>query len=99
MPLRVETGRYVGLPYEERICELCNKGVEDELHVLFVCEIYSAERLELFEHIARQGYINFHSLTDVKKMYLLCTLEARKLAKYIVKIYDKRQQKLYSKSN
>lgn len=40
--LNVETGRYKR-PYiarHERICELCDTGIEDEFHFLFQCPIY-----------------------------------------------------------
>ena len=36
-PIRVEVDRFdhgVYIPIDERICQLCNEGVEDELHVL-----------------------------------------------------------------
>ena len=38
LPLRVETGRFKGLPLQERTCEYClNGSVEDEHHFLFIC--------------------------------------------------------------
>ena len=36
--LRIETGRWQRLPREERICDCVNGGVQDEIHVLTVCE-------------------------------------------------------------
>ena len=36
--LRIETGRYDGTPYIERICELCDGNhVQDEQHIVFDC--------------------------------------------------------------
>ena len=33
LPLTVETGRYSNIPYEERVCRLCDRGdVEDQSH-------------------------------------------------------------------
>ena len=39
--LRLETGRWVGLERNERLCELCYDGVEDVKHVLFHCNLYT----------------------------------------------------------
>ena len=36
--LRVETGRYTGLTYDNRVCRLCDTGaIEDEQHILLEC--------------------------------------------------------------
>jgi hypothetical protein len=34
----IETGRWNGVPKHERICNLCENGIEDEFHYLFICE-------------------------------------------------------------
>ena len=34
LPLEVETGRYTGTPYEQRICKLCRSAPEDQEHFL-----------------------------------------------------------------
>ena len=34
-PIRVETGRYERLSFAERMCPLCNGGIENELHVKY----------------------------------------------------------------
>ena len=42
LPLRVETGRFVGEQVTERLCKLCNRGcVEDETHFLLNCQCYT----------------------------------------------------------
>ena len=36
LPLKIETGRFVGTPKENRLCDICNNGqVEDEFHIEF----------------------------------------------------------------
>ena len=50
LPLRVETGRYVGEPADQRYCTLCTPDVpmaEDERHFLFNCTIYNNLREKL----------------------------------------------------
>ena len=32
-PIRLETGRYERLDVNDRICPICNIGIEDEMHV------------------------------------------------------------------
>ena len=45
LPLRVETGRFRGLPLQERTCEYCLDGsVEDEHHFLFSCNKWDSIR-------------------------------------------------------
>lgn len=34
----VETGRWSGIPKNERICHLCGNGIGDEFHYLFKCQ-------------------------------------------------------------
>ena len=37
LPLEVETGRYVGTPYDQRICKHCKNAPEDREHFLLIC--------------------------------------------------------------
>ena len=39
-----ETGRWQGVPREERICPHCQGGVEDVPHILFFCPLYDPVR-------------------------------------------------------
>ena len=42
--LLIETGRYRGIPRDQRICPLCNSDVEDEFHFFVKCKFYSSLR-------------------------------------------------------
>jgi hypothetical protein len=44
--LRVSRGRWLKLPREQRLCQLCNQpgAVEDERHMVMHCPLYSVER-------------------------------------------------------
>ena len=53
--LQIETGRYnlpAPLPVQERTCWFCTKeqAVEDKLHFLFNCSLYTQERQEFFDY-------------------------------------------------
>ena len=50
-PLRVETGRYEGLPLKERLCPFLSNLVEDEFHVVFECSLYSELRWTFFRKL------------------------------------------------
>ena len=53
LPLKVETGRYRGIPRDERICVSCNLGVvEDEGHVFFKCPKYKELRDQYLNDIS-----------------------------------------------
>ena len=42
--LEIEVGRYARIPLEERICQLCNQGVESEEHYVCECSVFSQVR-------------------------------------------------------
>ena len=55
--LRIETGRYAGLPEAERTSIFCKDHVGDEIHALLDCLLYNEIRLELFQYAQ---YVNNH---------------------------------------
>ena len=51
--IRIETGRYIKLPYSDRVCQQCNSGeVENEYHFLMECEKFLSLRKKLFSKLA-----------------------------------------------
>ena len=63
LPLAVETGRYSGTPYQERVCRLCDRGdVEDQSHFLCICPVFKDLRFQLFNHcnsLSQTFYTNY----------------------------------------
>ena len=51
LPLTVETGRYnkPPIPLSQRLCPFCHHDIEDEVHFLVNCELYSDLRSILFD--------------------------------------------------
>ena len=93
LPLRVETGRYINLKVDERICEQCDLGtVEDELHFLFHCKLYEEEREYFYRDLDEYNILH---MTDVNKLQYCCEEKPRALAKYISKIFEKRKTTQY----
>jgi hypothetical protein len=71
LPLLIETGRWVGIEYESRICKICNSNseVENEYHFLFHCNFYNDQRNNFSERVVHvfPGFIN---LSDNEKIRL-----------------------------
>ena len=89
LPLRVETGRYVGEPIEERKCRLCTQNkIENEFHFLLECEHYSDARNNIFGNLLSELDRN-NLFTHLPNNY------TRKSAKYLTCAYMKRRDTLY----
>ena len=94
LQLRIETGRFRNLPYEQRICQLCELNkVEDEFHFIMECPLYDNVRHELFRKAERQN-LEFYQLHDMPKFIFLISLW-RDLASFIESAWIIRQEKLY----
>ena len=70
--LLIEVGRHMNLPKEERICEICNKGVEDEIHFLVKCDLYETLRKPLFD-ICTELKSQFGYYSDQEKFVFIMT--------------------------
>ena len=69
--IALETDRYNGLEVSERKCFNCRNVVEDEIHVLLHCPLYTELRNELFS-IAEQILNGFQSLNNsIKVSFIL----------------------------
>ena len=100
LPLRVETGRYSRLNYDQRICQVCNKGeVESEIHFMFQCPLYSQERL-LLNVDANRLDNNYKAMTDKEKLILLFNNKhiLKATAGYIKQALAKRTCQIYVSS-
>jgi hypothetical protein len=70
--LNIEKGRYLKLPLEQRICQLCHTDVEDEFHFLMNCDKLIQERVTLFRNIS-DIVPSFTTMSDVEKFMFLLT--------------------------
>ena len=55
-PVRIKTDRYEGLELNRRICPLCKNGIEDEIHVMLHCPVYSNLRKVLLDKAAQKMF-------------------------------------------
>jgi hypothetical protein len=96
LPLHVETGRFSNKKLEDRKCNICNSGsVENEFHFLFHCSHYNHQRLTFFNELNSNV---FENLEDHVKLSHLFVNNARKLSKFVCKIFNIRQEKLYQEA-
>ena len=63
LPLRIETGRYIGEAVDNRLCRMCAENcIEDEMHFLLSCSKYNHIRYGLFHNLLND--VNFITLTQ-----------------------------------
>lgn len=86
LPLHIQTGRYVGLDEQARICQMCDLNeIENEYHFVLYCPSYWKIREELFNNI---NYIDMLDMNDSQLMKCLFEKYVFKLAKYLEKAWD-----------
>ena len=94
LALHVETGRYRNLPLNRRFCFHCLDQIEDEIHFVFDCTLYTEYRLELFSYVHNLGR-DLSNLSCYVKLILLFHEFPRQFAKYICKSFTKRKYLLH----
>ena len=96
LPLHIETGRFNNIDRDERLCKICNNGeIEDELHFLFNCSTYEAER-EFWLDNALNYCPHLHYLELNDQLKFLFSELPRSTAKFIKKCVMIRKEILYS---
>ena len=93
--LRIETGRYEKNPKlepHERICIYCSLNcVEDEIHFLLGCPLYSNERSKLFD-ICKDRFDHFENLSNERKFINIMSSKdgvvIKNLGKYIYNCFN-----------
>ncbi len=88
--MKIESGRFTNLKVEERICELCKNGVEDEAHFILHCPVYDGLRNKI------GSSLNNSILTeDGEKLEKLCKENTRNIVKFIAAAYDLRKSLIF----
>ena len=85
LPLRINTGRWVGLPKKERICKFCNLHmIEDEYHFVFICPLYTDLRMKYIPTINIYSMQTLYQLLSTKNIQLL--VNVCKFVKYAIMV-------------
>ena len=96
LPLAVETGRYSNIPYEERVCRLCDRGdVEDQSHFLCICPAFKDLRLQLFNHCNSISH-SFYQLSLRNKVKFILSDYDIYIVKLLTKFYSHRQLLMFN---
>jgi hypothetical protein len=97
LPIRVETGRYNRELLSDRKCKLCNLNeIEDELHFICRCKLYSNLRKQLKQKIIKK-FKDFDLLNELEQFVYMMKSEQRNLAIYVKNCFMMRRDTLYSK--
>ena len=86
LPLHIETGRYTGLPADQRLYSLCTTkepDIEDEKHFLLNCDLYNDSRLHKISDLFRE----IPQGTDNEELTYVVTHHPRKFAKFLLSAY------------
>ena len=89
-PLQIESGRYIGLPVEEKICRSCNtRQVEDEQHFCVGCPALEEARAPLLHHLNLHQVIS-GALSDEEKFIIIMQNPDSRTAKLLYIMFLKR---------
>ena len=95
LPLKIESGRFKRQPLAERICENCTLNeIEDEIHFLCKCPLYSSLRFALFKK-ATELSERFNFLSEDDKFLFLMNNMWRDVAHFVVNAWRIRQHETY----
>lgn len=68
LKIPIETGRWSGIPVNERTCHLCGNGLGDEFHYLFTCSKQEIKTLrQKFIPVYYSRYPAEYKLTNLLK--------------------------------
>ena len=106
LPIELEVGRFknvkndkgqiVKTPANMRFCKVCGERVvEDEIHLLFNCEVYQDVRSIFYKRMSMKD-VNFVNLTDIAKLKNLCNTFYKDFGKFLVNIWQIRQDVLFA---
>ena len=75
--LPVETGRWRGISFKERVCQFCSEDVGDKFHTIMVCQKFKAERVKFLKpYYCRNPNIlkfaNLMNTTSKNQLVQLC---------------------------
>ena len=84
-PIRVETGRYERLNYDDRTCFNCHEKIENEEHVLLECPLYQCYRESLYNKLSAE-FPDILSFTNEEKLSAILGCQNFESIRYCAKI-------------
>ena len=87
--LEIESGRHKKMNVNERICKVCNTGIETEMHFLAICPLYEPLRNRYLKIKHENDFINLLKCAD--------KVTAFKIGNYIMKALKLRKDTLLAR--
>ena len=84
-PIRVETGRYERLNYDDRTCFNCHEKIENEEDVLLECPLYQCYRESLYDKLSAE-FPDILSFTNEEKLSAILSCQNFESIRYCAKI-------------
>ena len=88
--LMIEVGRHNDAHKDQRFCPFCPQAVENELHFMFTCPIYSHLRVRYLQTITN-NIRSFEYLPHDRKMQILLTVMDQGTCKFIASSLELRE--------
>ena len=68
-PINIELGRYMNVPADQKFCHFRDNCIEDEVHTIVRCSMYTKVRTELF---TQATYFNndFIQMPDIDNLFI-----------------------------
>ena len=82
--LMIEKGRHKNIERHERKCYFCKEKIEDEIHFLVNCPMYTAQR-KILEMVCNKVCIHFEGYSEEQKFIFLMSNEDEKVIKALGK--------------
>lgn len=96
LQLRIESGRYVNLKVDDRICQMCSlHNVEDEIHFLCTCPFYVDIRKKLYTLVSKKdaAFVDY----DIETKFVILLQNFNFLvSNFIYEAWEKRKKALYN---
>jgi len=96
LPLQVEIGRFRNISLSERLCPVCSlESVEDEFHLLCICEKYQDLRIVLYEKASNLNPA-FDSFDELDKFVFLVNNVQRAVITFLTGAMTRRRNVMFS---
>ena len=96
LQLNVELGRFGQIQLQDRLCTICNLHlIEDEIHFICSCPVYDTERAHFYNQMSNIDP-NFREKSTEDKFISIMENSGQQLAKFIYKIWNKRNSIVYN---
>ena len=94
--LEIETGRYTGIPAEQRLCKLCKSDVWDEAHFILTCPALQDSRICLFDYMSlRTPNFPLLSVEEMLRAVMVEAGQSKRVSSLLHHTFRARQSLLY----